>query len=125
MWIRWNPNEKRQTGNDCTVRAICKLTGEDWMTAYLGICIAGAMLQDMPSTNAVWGSWLRERGYVRRALPDNCPDCYTVQDFCREHPEGKFLLMLPGHVVAVEDGNYYDTWDSGQETAIYYWEEST
>ena len=26
-----------------------------------------------------------------------------------------------GHVVAVEDGNYYDIWDSGDEVPTYYW----
>ena len=121
MWIPYNPNPESRIGNDCTVRAICKLTGEDWLTVYLGICVKGAVLADMPSTNAVWGSWLRERGYIRKALPDTCPDCYTVEDFCREHPAGKYLLMLPEHVVTVVDGDWFDTWDSGQQTAIYYW----
>ena len=121
MWIPYNPNPKGRIGNDCTVRAICKLTGEDWLTAYLGICVHGALLADMPSTNAVWGSWLRERGYTRKGLPDTCPDCYTVADFCAEHPEGKYLLMLPEHVVCVDDGDWYDSWDSGQMAAIYYW----
>ena len=121
MWIPYNPNPKGRRGNDCTVRAICKLTGEDWMTVYLGICVCGAMLADMPSTNAVWGSWLRDHGYTRKALPDHCPDCYTVEEFCRDYPTGKYLLMLPEHVVAVVDGDWYDSFDSGQETAIYYW----
>lgn len=121
MWIPWNPNETRDDGNDCTVRAICKLTGLEWMEVYLGICIEGAMLQAMPSTNFVWGSWLRERGYIRKSLPDTCPDCLTVRKFCERHPRGRYLLMLPMHVVAVESGNYYDSWDSGDETASFYW----
>ena len=28
---------------------------------------------------------------------------------------------ISGHVVAVIDGNYYDTWDSGDKIPIYYW----
>jgi len=31
------------------------------------------------------------------------------------------ILATGTHVIAVGDGNYYDTWDSGQEVPIYYW----
>ena len=55
-------------------------------------------------------------------LPDQCPICYTVEKFCWEHPRGLFLLATGSHVVAVENGDYYDAWDSGNEVPIYYWE---
>ena len=42
-------------------------------------------------------------------------------DFCNDHPKGAYILALSSHVVAVVDGCYYDTWDSGQEIPIYYW----
>ena len=76
---------------------------------------------DMPSANAVWGSYLRKKGFVREIIPNTCPDCYTVEDFCRDNPKGTYILALSGHVVAVIDGKYYDTWDSGDEIPIYYW----
>lgn len=76
----------------------------------------------MPSANHVWGAYLRRHGFRRYALPDVCPDCYTVADFCRDHPSGVYVLALSGHVVCVEDGDYYDTWDSGAEVPAYYWQ---
>lgn len=76
---------------------------------------------DMPSSNAVWGAYLRRLGFVKEMLPDYCPDCYSVRDFCLDHPYGQYVLMLSGHVVAVEDGCYYDTWDSGDEIPLFYW----
>ncbi len=76
---------------------------------------------DIPNANAVWGAYLRSKGFNRNIVSNDCPDCYTVNDFCREHPEGKYVLALSGHVVAVCDGNFYDTWDSGEEIPIYYW----
>lgn len=76
---------------------------------------------DMPSANHVWGAYLRAKGFTRRIVPDTCPDCYTVREFAEEHPHGTYILALSGHVVAVKDGNYYDTWNSGDETPIYYW----
>ena len=75
----------------------------------------------MPSSNAVWSEYLRRLGYSRVPLPNTCPLCYTVKDFCIDHPHGRYLLALYEHVVAVEDGYYYDTWDSGDKTVLYYW----
>ena len=122
MWKQYNANPmKRQTG-DCTVRAISKVLNCDWEKAYSGIAIQGLMVFDMPDRNHVWGGFLRSQGFHRNIIPDTCPDCYTVQDFCRDHPKGTYLLALSGHVVAVKDGDYYDSWDSGNEIPIYYWE---
>ena len=117
----YNPNPSNRFVGDCTVRAICKLTEQDWDTVYTGMAFEGFLWKDMPSGNSTWGSYLVHKGYVRRALPDTCPFCYTVKDFCKDHPKGKFLLALDQHVVAVCDGDYYDTWDSGNEMPIYYW----
>ena len=50
------------------------------------------------------------------------PDCYTIEDFCADHPMGLYVLGTGTHVVTVVDGNYYDTWRSGDEIPQYYWE---
>ena len=76
---------------------------------------------DLPSANSVWGAYLRNRGFKRAIVPNTCPDCFTVEDFCREHPRGMFVLALDGHVVTVVDGDYFDTWNSGNEPVLYYW----
>ena len=55
-------------------------------------------------------------------IPDTGPDCYTVAELCLDHPRLTYMLALSGHVVAVEDGDYFDSWDSGNEIPLYYWE---
>ena len=104
------------------IRAIAKVTGQDWETTYMDICVEGFALNDMPSANHVWGSYLHNKGFTKTIIPDTCPDCYTVKDFCTDHPQGEYLLAIGTHVVAVKDGDYYDTWDSGDEIPIYYWQ---
>jgi hypothetical protein len=106
---------------DCTVRAICKATGDKWDDIYLDLCVMGLLHRDMPSSNVVWGNYLVSRGFTRGFAKDICPDCYTVKDFCREHPKGIYVLSLDGHVLTVEDGNYFDTWDSGDGHPIFYY----
>lgn len=75
----------------------------------------------MPSANVVWGKYLKDKGYKRRVIPDSCPACYTVDQFAKDHISGTYILAISGHVVCVQDGNYYDSWDSGNEVPAYYW----
>lgn len=119
MYRYFNPNPSGKRVGDCVIRGISFLTGDDWEKTYLGIVIQGFEMFDMPSSNAVWAEYLREKGYRRYGIPDTCPECYTVKDFCADNPEGVFLLATGSHVVAVKDGDYYDAWDSGNEVPIY------
>lgn len=121
MYRSFNPNPDRANVGDCAVRAVCKATGQSWERAYTGIAVEGFALHDMPSANHVWGAYLRNMGFSRRSLPDSCPDCYTVADFCKDHPRGLYVLAVNNHVVCVQDGDWFDTWDSGDEIPAYYW----
>lgn len=117
----YNPNPAERFVGDCTIRAICKLLEIGWDEAYVLTTFQGFLEKDMPSGNSTWGSVLRRKGYTRKLAPDRYPNVYTVEDFCTEHPKGRYLLALNEHVVTVVDGDYYDTWDTGREIPIYYW----
>lgn len=116
-----NPNPQRKHVGDCTVRAVSAALEQSWEETFTALCLQGFLMCDMPSANHVWGAYLREQGFKRHIMPDNCPDCYTVSDFANEHPAGTYILALSGHVVCVKNGNWYDTWDSGMEVPLYYW----
>ena len=121
MYKFYNPNPKNKFVGDCVIRAIAKLEGLDWDTTYLKICFYGFREKNMPAINEVWRAFLLDNGYKRFSIPNICPDCYTVKDFCRENQKGKYLLATGEHVVAVVNGDYYDAWNSGDEVPIYYW----
>ncbi len=120
-FIRYNPNPTGMRRGDCTVRALAKALGKDWDHVFSGLALYGFMLGDMPSANHVWNAYLKANGFHRALIPDTCPDCYTVKDFCTDHPNGVYVLAIDGHVVTAIDGDYFDTWDSGDEIPVYYW----
>lgn len=120
MWIEYNPNPRFLQVGDCTVRAICAVTGLDWNTVHKALCDLSGDMADMPSADRVWWTLLEQFGFTQRRMIDRCPDCYTVKDFCEDHPKGYYVLGPNEHAVAVIHGNYWDSWDSGKTIPTYY-----
>lgn len=122
MWIKYNINPVRSDGvGDCSVRAIAKALDMLWEEAYARLSLNGFLMGDVISSDTVWGALLRQYGFKRYVVPDTCPDCYTVAEFCEEHPQGTYVIKSPGHVATVVDGDLYDSWDSENQVVIYYW----
>lgn len=121
MYIHTNPNPNGMYVEDCVVRAIAIATGRSWDDVFLNLCLQAFIMKNMPSVNKVWGTYLKSIGFKPQSLPTNCPDCYTIRDFCEEYREGIYILATGSHVVAVVDGNYCDAWDSGDEMPITVW----
>lgn len=116
MYVKYNPNPQRNSVGDCVIRAICRVTGDDWYHIYAQLAIEGFLMCDMPSANAVWGSFLKRKGFRKIMIPDDI----TVEEFCQEHSHGSYILGTGSHALAVIDGDYYDSWESGDEMPIYY-----
>ena len=122
MYIYYNPNPLKLSVGDCTIRAISKVTNQTWKQTYLDLLTQGFIMYDMPSSNRVWAELLKLYGFKKFYIPDMCPDCYTIREFCYDHPVGEYVVGTGEHVVAIVNGDYYDSWDSGNEIPIYYFE---
>ena len=123
MFREHNINPKRKYTGDCVIRAIGTALNRSWDDVFLDICLTkGFYMKEMPSDNDVWSAYLRDEGFSRYIIPNTCPDCYTVKRFADDNPVGTFILGTGTHVIAVIDGDYYDTWDSGEEIPLYYYE---
>lgn len=123
-FAQYNPNPESNLVGDCVIRAVACATKTDWDSAYIALALQGFVMKDMPSSNHVWGSFLRGIGFVRNSVSNDCPECYTVRDFANEHPTGTYVLGTGSHVVTVIDGCWFDAWDSGDEAPVYFWERS-
>lgn len=121
MFVRYNPNPTGRNVGDCAVRAVAKALDISWEDAYAKIVSNGYAMGDMPSSDSVWGSVLRQNGFYREAIPNECPDCYTAKDFCKDNPYGIYVLGFGGHVATVVDGDLYDSWNSENEIPMYVW----
>lgn len=121
-FIKYNANPLGKDVGDCVVRALSVgLDIPDWREVYLKVCIKGYMFYDMPSANSIWELVLFDYGFVKELLPNTCPHCYTLKQFCIDYPVGRYIVATGSHVIAVIDGDYYDTGDSGNEIVTYFY----
>lgn len=121
MWKEFNNNPRGQRVGDCAIRAVAAALNLSWERAYYLVTIKGYDMADMPSSNAVWGAVLKDHGFTRKVVPDTCPECYTAEDFCNDHPKGIYVLGFGEHTATAINGCIYDSWDSSQEVPQYYW----
>ena len=121
MWIKCNPNPMRKEEPDCVVRAICIALNRSWTDIYDDLCDLGRKECNMPSADSVWGKFLYKMGFEPFLLPAACPECVTVRAFCQMYPIGIYIIGTGSHAVAVINGNYYDSWDSGNQIPSFFW----
>lgn len=120
-YIYKNNNPMKKRNGDCVIQAISTALDKPWEEVYLGLAETGLLLCSLPNNNDTWDLYLRNHGFSRHAIPNSCPDCYTVFDFCKDHPFGIYILGTGNHAVCVIDGCVYDTFNSLNEIPIVFY----
>lgn len=118
----YNPNPSNIRVGDCVIRAVSKALGKSWDDTYVSLCAEGLFFHDMPSSDYVWGMYLRKNGFQQKAIESICPDCTTVQKFAHTHPDGIYVVKTQNHVICIREGCWWDSWNSGEEIVLYYWQ---
>lgn len=127
-YVYYQPNEldKQDRYGDCTIRALSKAFDCSWKEAFekqVPYCLKYQVTSafDCPANQAK--IILKELGFeyhpIKLFKGSKRP---TVSSFAREHTTGRYILNVARHVVAVVDGKYYDTWDSGNKCLYGYYE---
>lgn len=136
MWIKYNANPVGKRTNDCVIRAISTVLKAPWDKVHDDLCALSSELYTVPSDNDNWATYLDYLGFYREDVPHSCPeDCITVKEFAKLHKYGQYLLNTceyevasnhniiasGSHLIALINGNWYDTWNSGGEAVVSYW----
>ena len=125
-YVYYQPNKMdvKDKYGDCTIRAISKVFNCEWIDAFkktLPLCekyqllpnyifFAGHEKEVAEILGLTKGTITVKKGCKRP----------TVEQFAKEHPSGSYIVKVAHHVVAVVDGKYYDTWDSGRKSLYGY-----
>ena len=120
-WEMYEPNPIRTGAIDCAVRAIAKALDVSWEKAHVMLSVNSFLMGSVQVDDDVWGSILRQHGFKRQIVSNSCPNCYTVDMFCEDHPKGTYVVKSQDHVATVRNGTLFDSWPSGGKTVLYFW----
>lgn len=111
----------RNTVGDCAVRAVSKALHISWDDAHDLLADMSKQMGTIMNDNDVISAVLRMNGFYKENLPCTNRDCYTIREFAIDNPVGTYVVGTGSHVVCIIDGCYYDSWQSGDESVIYFW----
>lgn len=121
----YQPNQKDLKDNygDCVIRALTKVTGKAWVDVFDELVPIARELQCMPNGKPCFERYLTEKGFKYHGISNGKGTKRpTVDSFAKTHKSGTYFVKVSNHVVAIVDGVYYDTWDSGHKSLYGYWE---
>ena len=102
---------------DCTIRALSKALGVTWLEAFdltVPICRRYQTPNIFNLPCKVEQEAMKELGFTYQGISNKKGTRRpTVDQFAKDHPTGTYIVNVANHEVAVVDGKYYDTWDSG------------
>lgn len=123
----YQPNKldlKDETG-DCSIRALSKCFECTWQEAFLKTVPPVVKYQVLfNDTSAKHLNKVYEAiGLTYKGLSTKDGSRMTVADFARStRGDGKhYIAKVRHHFVAVYDGDYFDTWDSGTQKLYGYY----
>ena len=121
MFIKYNANPAGRRTSDCVIRAICIALNKPWLEVSDELYGIARREYSVTCDDNVWGRYLYSLGFEPFLLPFSCPECVTINEFTKYYPVGRYIIGTGKHAVAIIDGNYYDSWDSGNEIPTFFW----
>lgn len=118
-FVYFQPNDKdiKDKVGDCQIRALAKVLNKTWVEVFdliTPICREQQVMDifscDLKKTKEALQRIGFEYTGVSNKRGTKRP---TVDSFAKTHKAGRYIVSVAHHVVAVVDGKYYDTWDSG------------
>ena len=118
-FVYFQPNDKdiKDKVGDCQIRALAKVLNKTWLEGFdliTPICREQQVMDifscDLKKTKEALQRIGLEYTGVSNKRGTKRP---TVDSFAKTHKVGRYIVSVAHHVVAVVDGKYYDTWDSG------------
>ena len=127
-FVYYQPNKKdvEDKYGDCQIRALSKAIGCAWLEAFdkvIPICRDEQVMMICDAPVPVRARMFDKLGFDYHGVSNKKGSKRpTVDSFAKDHPEGRFICNVAHHEVAVVDGKYYDTWDSGDCSLYGYFE---
>ena len=124
----YNPNPREDerkawdTG-DCVVRAFAVAADIDWVEAFDKLVAVARREYRMVNSKDSYRLLFEELGYKYTGCkPVRGKKRMTLEEFCKKHKKGAYIVDISNHMTAVVDGCCWDTWNPTKKCVCCYWE---
>lgn len=121
MFVFDNPHPEQKRVGDCIKRSIVIATGIN----YRDITIMLNRWKKLSGDRDYWKSFIetvlgghKNKGDMQHEFYGRR---YTVKEFASYWNPKTAILRCAGHLVTCKNGDYYDTWDSGEKGVYIAW----
>lgn len=121
-FIKKNVNPLGKSTGDCVIRSFVIASGFTWDYIFMDLCVIGLNKKCMLNDKEAYQQWLKDHGYIYTGISNKKGSKRpTVLEFCKQHKENTYVLVLANHLVTCRDGKYIDSWDCGNKCLYGYW----
>ena len=123
----YQPNKKdlKDEYGDCVIRALTKALNKDWLEVFDDLIPLSREAQAPYNSKVCYEAYLTQNGFAYHGISNGKGTKRpTVDRFAKDHPNGTYILRVAHHLVCVQNGQYFDTWDSGYKSLYGYWEKN-
>lgn len=121
----YQPNKKdlKDEYGDCVIRALTKALDMTWVEIFDEMQPLSREMQVPFNCKPCYQPYILSKGFTYCGISNKKGSKRpTVAQFAKNHPQGTYILRLAHHLVAVKNGQYFDTWDCGAKSLYGYWQ---
>lgn len=105
--------------NDCTVMAWANVFDCDYSKAYMHLQNHGRRPRQGMMQNQLKSALDACNKAKIKYGPYSEENRTTLAKFCKDHPKGRYYVLVRGHALAVKDGVVYDFMDKPRRQVIF------
>ena len=120
LYVYYNPHPEGKKVQDCVKRALTKATNKGYKEIQLELNRYKKLTKAKKFNERK--NWVP---YVEKVLKAQRLYGFVnikIGEFCKKHPKGIYIINCRKHVVTVENGKLYDTWNSSFKAINRIWE---
>ena len=124
----YQPNGKdlKDEQGDCSIRALTKFNDSTWVEEFDNLVKYARETQKMLDSLSNIELYMQDNNIPYTSVyKPKARHKITVDEFAKDHKSGKYIIYCRvgygTHLVAIDNGVYYDTWDCGDRIIYGYW----
>lgn len=122
-YVYYQPNDKDRGDDygDCVVRSLSKVLNKTWMETFKMLVDICMEKQCLPDEKAAYEELLESKGFTYQGISNRRGSKRPLVSVFAKKEHRPCILVVAHHIVASQDGNFYDTWDCGHKSMYGYW----